>query len=71
MEGLSALLDARLAARGAVYEIELPLSNGAALAWLHAHGKILKKSDTKTKSRITIRMGEADYGRFQNRFMKD
>jgi GTP-binding protein HflX len=70
VDNLLERLDDKLAAKGAVYDIELPLANGAALAWLHAHGKILKKSATKTKTRLKIALAVADYGRYQSRFGK-
>jgi len=65
------VLDEKLAAHSTIYDIDVPLTDGAALSWLHAHGKIIKKRDTKTKSRITIELDDADYGRFQSRFGKD
>ncbi|MDX2028604.1 MAG: GTPase HflX [Alphaproteobacteria bacterium] len=64
------LLNERLTARRQVYELEVPLADGAALSWLYAHGKILDKRDTKSKSRIRIELDAADYGRFQSRFGK-
>jgi GTP-binding protein HflX len=72
-EGIDVLmrrLDDKLAAGGDVYDIEVPLTDGAALAWLHSHGKIVKKSDTKTKTRVKIQLSIADYGRWQSRFGK-
>jgi len=71
IDDLLRLLDNRLDAGSQLYDIELPLTEGAALAWLYAHGKIDKKRDTKTKTRISIRMAAADYGRFKNRFNKN
>jgi GTP-binding protein HflX len=65
------MLDRRLAVGREVYELQVSLSDGAALAWLYQHGKIINKRDTKTKSRIKIEMDAADYGRFQSRFGKD
>jgi GTP-binding protein HflX len=64
------LLDDRLTAKAHVYEIDVPLTNGAALSWLYAHGKIIDKRDTKTKSHIRIELAVADYGRYQSRFEK-
>jgi len=64
------LLDDRLTAKAKIYEIDVPLTNGAALSWLYGHGKIVEKRDTKTKSHIRIELAAADYGRYQSRFGK-
>lgn len=73
-EGIDTLLELlarQLAGSSNVYEIEVPLAAGAALAWLYSHGKVLDKKDTKTKSRIKIELAAADYGRFRSRFTKE
>lgn len=64
------LLDDRLTAKANVYEIDVPLTDGAALSWLYAHGKVIEKRDTKTKSHIRVELAAADYGRYQSRFKK-
>lgn len=64
------LLDAKLAAKSKIYEIDVPIADGAALSWLYAHGKVVDKRDTKTKSHIKIELDAADYGRYQSRFGK-
>jgi GTP-binding protein HflX len=71
IDDLLKLLSDKLAAHGQVYDIDVPLADGAALAWLHSHGKIIEKRDTKIKSRIKIQLAAADYGRYQSRFGKD
>ncbi|HEU0118553.1 MAG TPA: GTPase HflX, partial [Alphaproteobacteria bacterium] len=70
MPDLLKLLDTKLAARSTVYEIEVPITDGAALSWLHAHGKIVEQKDTKTKSKLKVELSTADYGRYQSRFKK-
>jgi GTP-binding protein HflX len=65
------LLDAKLARHAQVYDIDIARSDGAALSWLYAHGKVVGKRDTAKKSHIKVEMGEADYGRFQSRFGKE
>ncbi len=64
------LLDDRLTAKAHVYEIDVLLTDGAALSWLYAHGKIIDKRDTKTKSHIRVELASADYGRYHSRFEK-
>jgi len=68
IDELLALLASKLAANRETYDIALPLSDGAALAWLYGHGKIVKKRDTKTGMHIKVELDPADYGRFQSRF---
>lgn len=71
MPELLQLLEEKLTANSHVYDIDVPLTDGAALSWLHAHGKIIDKRDTKSKSRIKIELDDADYGRYQSRFGKE
>ena len=70
VEALLKLLDDRLMLGSQIYDIAVPLTNGAALSWLHAHGKIIDKRDTKTKSQIKIELSVPDFGRYQSRFGK-
>ncbi len=70
LPGLLGLIEKRLSLRSRVYEIDLPLSDGAALSWLHAHGKIVARRDTKTKARLKVELETADFGRFCSRFGK-
>jgi len=67
---LLTLLDEQLAERLEIYDMTLPISDGAALAWLYGHGKILDKRDTKTKTHLKAMMDPADLGRFLSRFGK-
>jgi len=68
IENLLALLDEKLAERSKIYRLEIPVSEGAALAWLYKHGKILERKDKKTKTAIKITLDAADYGRFISKF---
>ena len=64
------LLDARLTAQRQSYEIEVKLTDGAALAWLHANGRIAARRDTKTVAKLKVELDAEDYGRFKSRFGK-
>lgn len=64
------LLNTRLLSYSQSYDITIPITDGANLAWLYSHGHILDKRTTKTKTYIKIELSEADYGRFQSRFGK-
>ncbi len=51
-------------------EIDLPASAGEPLAWLYAHADILERQDTDGgEVRLKVRMSEADFGRYEKRFM--
>lgn len=70
-EGLSQLLDLiekRLSSAHKTYKLKIDLSDGAALSWLHAHGRILKRRDTKTQAVLEVELDAADYGRFRSKF---
>jgi len=68
IDDLLHLLDQHLAAQLRVYEMELPLSDGAALAWLYGHGKVLERVDKRTKMHLKATLDPADFGRFMSRF---
>ena len=70
IDRLLALLDQNLAAQSEIYAIDLPITDGAALSWLYAHGKVIEKHDTKTKTRLKVELSAANYGRYQSRFAK-
>ena len=70
IDDLVVLLDERLAACSQTYDIAVPISDGAAQAWLYGHGHVVARRDTKTQIHLTIVLSEADHGRFHSRFGK-
>ncbi len=68
IEAMLALVDARLTATNQVYGLEVPLTDGAALAWLYAHGDVRDRHDKRTHTRLHVALSEADLGRFLARF---
>lgn len=69
-EGCAALLDAleaRLFAAERLLELDVSLEDGAAIAWLYAHGEICARSDVGTFARLQVRLSEADVERFLRR----
>jgi GTPase len=65
---LLALLDERLAAERAVVELVVPHGEGAALAWLHAHGEVLGKTDGDGATRVRVSLAPADLARYEHRY---
>ncbi|MGE4351596.1 MAG: GTPase HflX [Bdellovibrionales bacterium] len=70
IEDLLALIDEQLAAQVRLYSFSLPLEEGAALAWLYGHGKVMEKADKKTRTHLKVTLDQADYGRFMSKFGK-
>jgi GTP-binding protein HflX len=68
LDELLRLLDDRLAERNRIYTIDIPVDDGAALAWLYRHGKILDRRDESTRTLLRIALDAADFGRFRSRF---
>jgi GTPase len=67
-EGLPRLLaeiDARLAAPLELVEVEIPVADGAKLAWAYRHGEVLHREDGENFVRITLRISAVDKARFE------
>ena len=65
LERLRAEIDARLAARMEVLEMELPVSDGARIAWLYRNGEVLARADGEELVKLRVRMTAADKARFE------
>jgi GTP-binding protein HflX len=66
-EGLPALLsaiDRFLASQLVTLEVDVPVTDGAKLAWLYRHGEVLHREDSETDVHMEVRMSEADRARF-------
>jgi GTP-binding protein HflX len=68
LDDLLRLLDELLAEQAHPFVIELPLQEGAALAWLYGHGHVVERRDRRTKTQVHILLDKADLGRFLSRF---
>lgn len=53
------------------HHIQLPASNGKALAWLYAHGSVAKDIIRKETHTITVRLSAADAARYYAMFEKN
>jgi GTP-binding protein HflX len=47
--------------------LNVPLTDGAALAWLYAHGTVLTRDDDDSEAHLDVRLSEAELGRFHSR----
>lgn len=66
-ERLLLAIDAALAAERLTVTLDLPLSDGAAIAWLYQNGEVLERSDDETEAHMQVRLAAADAARFQRR----
>ena len=64
---LKAAIDVRLSAGLAVHRIALKPAEGAALAWLYAHGEVLDRRDGAEAIHLAVRLSDDDRARFESR----
>jgi GTP-binding protein HflX len=72
-EGVEALLVAieeRLGRGGAAREIEVPLSDGATIAWLYRNGDVRGRRDDGETARLTVALDAATAARFERRLAR-
>ena len=69
--GLPTLLDkidTKLGAARQVVDLDVPLEEGAALAWLYQHAQVLSRRDGETAAHLRVAVEAADLARFAHRF---
>jgi GTP-binding protein HflX len=66
---LVALFEQRFDADHAAVELDVLLSDGAAIAWLYQHGEVLNRRDDETRAHFAVRLSAANIGRFKHRAM--
>jgi GTPase len=64
---LSQMLGTWLTRTQRVHQLSLSSSDGAARAWLHAHGTVLSEVETDDRLQLDVRLSDADFDRFQAR----
>jgi GTP-binding protein HflX len=67
LDSLKAAIDSRLSAGLPVHRISLNPAEGAALAWLYAHGEVLDRRDGADSIHLAVRLSEDDRARFESR----
>ncbi len=73
-EGLPELLeriDAVLGRHRQLVEIDVPLADGAALAFLYRHGEVINRRDDDESAHLAVRLDPEDLSRFEHRFTAD
>jgi GTPase len=66
-ERLMDLLDSRVDGDRQLVHLEIPVSDGAALAWLYQHGEVVSRNDDEQAAHVAVRLSDADLGRFKSR----
>lgn len=66
-DALMALIDERLLAHHIVTDIDIPLSDGATLAWLYRRGDVIERDDRQMTAHVRVRLSPADRARLAQR----
>ena len=66
-DGLLALIAGRLDSTAHAVRVEVPLSDGKTLAWLYERGAVVGRRDDAEAAHLSVRLSEADLGRFRHR----
>jgi GTP-binding protein HflX len=64
---LLGLIDHRVEGDRHLVHLDVPVSDGAALAWLYRHGEVVTRRDDEREAHLAVRLSEADLGRFKSR----
>jgi GTP-binding protein HflX len=71
-EGVDRLLEAigDFLGRGEAREVEVPLSDGATIAWLYRHGEVRSRHDDGEIARLTVALDAAASAQFERRLSR-
>ena len=64
---LTAVIDDRITSGFNVFDVSLPLDDGASLAWLYDHGEVVDRQDKEEGIFLKVRIDDANWARFQRR----
>ena len=65
LERLLAQIDERLATQLETLEVQIPVTDGAKLAWAYRHGEVLDRQDDETYVQLRLRLSATDKARFE------
>lgn len=66
-DALMAQIDEKLLAHHIVTDIDIPLSDGATLAWLYRRGDVIERDDRQMTTHMRVRLSPADRARLAQR----
>lgn len=67
IDRFQALLSERLTTQRRIRHLKLDASDGAGIAWVHAHGSVLEETHEGEEVRLDVRLSDIDFARFQAR----
>lgn len=67
VEQLRRIVSDRLSVGNRVRTLAVPIGDGAAIAWLHAHGEVLGQEVDGDRMVVEVRLSDADLARFEAR----
>lgn len=71
IEDLLKLIDEALSERSRLYRLSLKRENGAAIAWLYGHGKVVERVEKARQTVLSVYLDEPDFGRLISKFGDD
>jgi GTPase len=69
VEAFRTILASRLTSAHRLRTLSINVSDGATLAWLHAHGTVESQKPSADKMSVKVRLSDADHDRFQARLL--
>jgi GTP-binding protein HflX len=67
VEALSRAIATRLSTGARIRTLSVPVTDGAAIAWLHQHGEVLAQDIGEETIALDVRLSDKDWARFQAR----
>jgi len=64
---LLAIIDDRVDGGRRLVDLNVPLTDGAAIAWLYRNGDVVSRRDDEELAHLSVRLADADLGRFRSR----
>jgi GTP-binding protein HflX len=68
LDKLCAILNQSMNANREHASLVIDLQDGAALAWLHEHGEVVRRRDDESNAYLEVALDPADWARFERRF---
>jgi GTP-binding protein HflX len=64
---LLSVIDERVDGGRCLVDLNVPLTDGAAIAWLYRNGDVVARRDDEELAHLSVRLADADLGRFRSR----
>ena len=67
---LLSVVETRVDGGRRLVDLNVPLTDGAAIAWLYRNGDVVSRRDDEERAHLSVRLADADLGRFRSRQMQ-